>query len=121
MHLEHSFYLDLDGLKTFQGWCRYESNPAKGAFSKNNEWIKSLNTNTASECQQQCQATQDCAAFAYSYNDGDSSCGLYKGGPFKGGNGRPGTTCYVMDIGKLNLFSPHSLHFINDRYAKLCI
>ena len=88
---KYNFYLDV-GLPSFAGWCRYGSNER--------DHIKYITINGALSCKQQCLDTEACSAFSYQ-PEVKNNCNLYQGGPYTKGDGRAGTTCYIMPKGKL--------------------
>ena len=79
-------------LPSFAGRCRYNSNQ--------HDFIKNLVSTSASKCHVQCQITHNCVAFAFSPKLTGKECDLYEGGPYTIGNGRSGSTCYIMSPGK---------------------
>ena len=76
---------------SFSGWCRY------GSGESNYQRDLGL-TSSISKCQEECQISVGCVAFTYGEN---TDCDLWQGGPYTYGNGRPGYTCYIMQIGNL--------------------
>ena len=66
--------------------------------------IKSLTTDSALKCNEECSASIACTAFSFEKGVGlTSNCNLYHKGPYTYGNGRENTRCYIM---------PGRMHFI---------
>ena len=82
---------DVSQLQSFNGKCRYGSDERIT--------LHSLHTTNDKECAKKCNDTSGCTAFSYEYNNDGEQCTLYRGGPYKHGNGRPNTKCYLMPKG----------------------
>ena len=82
---------DVSQLQSFNGYCRY------GIDEKIT--THSLDTTNDKDCAKNCNDAYGCTAFSYEYNKDGKQCILYRGGPYKNGDGRPNTKCYLMPKG----------------------
>ena len=92
-----SFSTTLDSQiieKSYVGFCRCDR---CGRTKKSVN--SSYHTVNDSDCQQGCEATKDCTAFAIEPGNVKKNCNLYRGGPYTYGSGKEGTICYVSNNG----------------------
>ena len=82
--------------KIYVGFCRCDQ-----CGRNNRSVISSYRTENDSQCQQGCQVSKDCTAFAFEPINVKKNCNLYRGGPYTYGSGKEDTICYVTHKGNL--------------------
>ena len=81
-------------LVTYDGCCR---DPPDGVINIINGSMES----TSIKCKGKCYEDQNCTAFTFEAPPPSDryNCYTYKGGPYRNGNGRINTKCYIMERG----------------------
>ena len=88
----------LDGMTTFDGYCRYGSGKSDS--------IKLKGKDSVSTCQKECAALSNCTAFVY--RNYEQSCFLYRNGPYTYGDYKINTKCFLMPYNRSTKVKIHN-------------